>query len=166
MGDIMDTQWLMLRQLDRQLKEWQVLGEKQNRPKIGWVKTIRTALGMTAEQLGRRLGGLSRARIVQLEKAETQDAVTLHSLRNAAAALDCELIYAIVPKKYSTLEEIVKKRAQEVAIERITRVAHSMSLEAQSVDPIEMKQQQNALAKSISEHLGRNLWKNTACQWG
>jgi hypothetical protein len=40
----------------------------------------------------------SRQLPVQLEKAEAEDRVTLKSLRAAAQALGCELVYALVPK--------------------------------------------------------------------
>src|SRR5688572_12976007 len=122
----MKNQWLTIHQLDRQLKEWQVIRNKYGKPRPGWVKTIRTALSMSAEQLATRLG-LTRGRITQLESAETLNAVTLRTLEEAANALGCELIYAIVPKGNSTLEGILKTRAEQVAKERVAQVAHTMS---------------------------------------
>jgi predicted DNA-binding mobile mystery protein A len=153
----MNNQWLMIKQMDKQLKEWQEIGKKYGAPRMGWIKTLRTALSMTVEQLATRLN-LSRARIAQLENAEINDAVTLRSLREAANAMDCELIYAIVPKNHSTLESIIKARAAQVAKERVARVAHSMSLEAQSVDEGLLKKQEGELSNLLTIRLNKKLW--------
>lgn len=153
----MKNQWLTIHQLDRQLKEWQAIRNKYGKPKPGWVKTLRIALSMSAEQLASRLG-LTRGRITQLENAETQNAVTLRTLEEAANALGCELIYAIVPKGNSTLEEILKRKANQVAKERMARVAHTMTLEAQSVDTSTLEIQKDELAQSLIKHLNKKLW--------
>jgi len=153
----MNNQWLMIKQLDRQLKEWQFVSRKYGRPRVGWVKALRMGLCMSMEQLANRLG-LSRARIAQLENAEIHDAVTLHTLRETANAMECEFVYAIVPKNNSTLEDILKARAEQIAGERVARVAHSMSLEAQSVDTDILKNQKEEIAKNLLEHLNKKFW--------
>lgn len=147
----------MIKQLDKQLKEWQSVSIKYGRPRAGWVKAVRTALSMSMEQLAGRLG-LTRARIAQLEKAEIHDAVTLRTLREAANVMECEFVYAIVPKDRSTLEDILKTRAEQIAKERVARVAHSMSLESQSVEADNLENQKEELAKSLMEHLNKKFW--------
>lgn len=153
----MNNRLLMIKQLDKQLKEWKAVNEKYARPEVGWVKTLRTAFNMTAEQLAKRLG-LTRARIAQLENAEIHNAITLRSLQEAADAMGCELIYAIVPKASATLESIVKKRAAQIANERVASVAHSMSLEAQSVNADILKNQKEELSIRLVENLNKKLW--------
>jgi predicted DNA-binding mobile mystery protein A len=153
----MNNQWVIINQLDRQLKDWQAVSKKYGKPRAGWIKTLRAALSMSAEQFADRLG-LTRGRVNQLENAETHDAITLRTLKEAANALGCELVYAIVPKNNSSLEDIIRSRAEQIAKERVTRVAHTMSLEAQSVDADTLKIQKSELAKSIMEHLNKRLW--------
>ncbi|MDR3476862.1 MAG: mobile mystery protein A [Gammaproteobacteria bacterium] len=153
----MNKHWLTIKQLDKQLKEWQTVSKQYGVPRAGWVKTLRTALSMSAEQLADRLG-LTRSRINQLESAEIHDAVTLRSLKEAANAMECEFVYAIVPKNQSSLEDIIKKRAEQIANERVTRVAHSMSLEAQSVDADILKRQKDELTQSLIENLNKKFW--------
>ncbi|OGT38082.1 MAG: hypothetical protein A3F12_03145 [Gammaproteobacteria bacterium RIFCSPHIGHO2_12_FULL_38_14] len=153
----MNNQWLTIKQLDQQLKEWQALNKKYGKPRAGWIKTLRVALSMSAEQLARRLG-LTRGRINQLENAEVHDAITLRTLKEAANALGCELVYAIIPKGDSSLENIIRTRAEEIAKERVERVAHSMSLEAQSVDPNILENQKEELVKNLIEHLNKKFW--------
>ena len=157
LGRLMKNQWLTIKQLDRQLKEWQVLNHKFGMPRIGWIKTLRTALSMSAEQFANRLA-LTRARVNQLESGEVNDAVTLRTLREAANALGCELVYAIVPKGNSTLEEIIKIRAEQVAEERVASVAHSMTLESQTVETDMLQMQKDELAKNLMQHLNKKFW--------
>ncbi len=154
----MKNQWLAITQLDEQLKEWQALNNKYGKPRAGWIKTLRVALCMSATQLANRLG-LTRGRINQLENAEINDAVTLRALKEAANAMGCELIYAMVPQDNSTLEGIIKTRANQVAKEQVAQVAHSMALEAQSVDPDMLNIQKDMLAKNLIEHQIKKIWE-------
>ncbi len=99
-----------------------------------------------------------RGRINQLENAEIHDAITLRTLKETANALECELIYAIVPKGGLSLEDVIRTRAEEIAKERVARIAHSMSLEAQSIDTGTIKIQKDELTKSLIEHLNKKFW--------
>jgi predicted DNA-binding mobile mystery protein A len=155
----MNKQWLKIKQLDKQLKEWQSVSKKYGAPRDGWIKTLREALSMSATQLANRLG-LSRARITQLENAEINDAVTIRALREAASAMECEFIYAIVPKGNSTLEEIIKSRAKKIAEERINRVSHTMSLEEQGLQDNILQDQKDDLAKNLYTALNKKFWSN------
>src|ERR1700694_2023283 len=94
--------------LDERLKD---LGPaaRYTPPMKGWIKAIREALGMTAEQLGRRLG-VKQPSVIQAEKSEARGSIELATLRRVADALDCTLVYAFVPKK--PLEETVRARAR------------------------------------------------------
>ena len=83
--------------LDTQLKPLRDM-EPLIRPGRGWIKAIREALGMTTGQYAKRLG-VSQPRVAALERAEADGVVTLKSLRQAAEALDCDFVYALVPRK-------------------------------------------------------------------
>jgi predicted DNA-binding mobile mystery protein A len=155
----MNNQWVTIKQLDKQLNEWQLLKKKYGKPSTGWIKIIRTALKMSVEQLSQRLG-LKRGRIYQLEEAETEGAVTLHALNEAASALGCELVYAIVPKNNATLENIIRENVEQIAKERIESMAHTMSLEAQSVGSDVLKMQQAELTKKLMEQLSKKIWSS------
>ncbi|MBY0544807.1 MAG: mobile mystery protein A [Gammaproteobacteria bacterium] len=153
----MKKQWLAISQLDRQFNEWQAINAKYKRPRAGWVKTIRAALSLTTEQLASRIG-VKGGRISQLEKAEVEDAVTLRALREVGEALNCELVYALVPKNSLTLSNIIKKRAEQVAEEKMNTVAHLMSLEAQALSKEALNEQKHELAKQLTENFDKNLW--------
>jgi predicted DNA-binding mobile mystery protein A len=56
---------------------------------------------MTAAQLATRMG-VSQSTVSEMEKAEVRGAIQLSSLKRAAEAMNCMLVYALVPNK--TLE--------------------------------------------------------------
>lgn len=101
-----------------------------SRPLYGWIKTIRTALGMTVTQFAKRMG-VSQARASFMEASEIEDSLTIKTLKEAASALNCRLVYFLIPEK--TLEESVKEQAIKTVIENSKNVSHSMRLENQAV---------------------------------
>ena len=125
------------------------------RPPRGWVKALRDALGMTAEHLAGRVG-VTRPRVYEIERSELSGSITLDSLERAARALDCELVYALVPRKQ--LEDLIQEQALRRAKERLKQTAHSMALEDQSVDPEDEQDQIKALASKLVEKAGSELW--------
>src|SRR5271165_3015750 len=99
-------------------------------PARGWIKAVREALGMTTAQLARRLG-IRQPSVIALEQSESKGTIELATLRRAAEALDCTLVYALVPNR--PLEVIVGDRARALARRRREPVEHSMLLEDQKV---------------------------------
>ena len=99
-------------------------------PQDGWIRSIRESLGMSATDLGDRLG-IARQSILALEKSESEGKVQINSLKRAAAAIDCTLVYAIVPN--SSLENFVQRQIRIIATENLKKVSHSMKLEDQEV---------------------------------
>jgi predicted DNA-binding mobile mystery protein A len=125
---------LRLKQLDRTLKPFRAAA-KNPRPQKGWLRAIREATGISASEVARTLK-TSRQLPVQLEKAEAEDRITLKSLRAAANALGCELVYALVPKAH-TLHELLEQRARTEAKKHVLGVEHSMALEDQAVGRVD-----------------------------
>lgn len=124
-------------------------------PRSGWLKAVRESLGMTAEQLGQRLGGISKQSVLKLEAGEQRRTATLGSLERAAKALGCQLVYAIVPEE--SLEKQLDRRTRQVARNSLLRTGHSMRLEGQE-PPAELHEQQvDELAKDLKEEL-RHVW--------
>jgi predicted DNA-binding mobile mystery protein A len=127
------------------------------RPPKGWVKAIREALGMTAEQLAHRIG-VTKPRVYEIEKSEVSGSITLDSLERAAHALDCKLVYAFVPRH--PLQETVEQRALLEASKRIRAASHTMALEDQAVGEQEILEQIDALAKDLLNQSGSGLWRD------
>ena len=145
---------LARRQIDKRLNSLQNM-DVFARPSRGWIKAIREALGMTARQLGERLG-VSQPRVLKIEQAEVSGSATLETLERAARALDCQLDYLLVPRK--PLEELTRARAEATARKHIKATGHSMSLEDQSVDASEERAQIEALTRELLERSPSTLW--------
>jgi len=87
---------------------------------------------MTAVDLGTRMGRAETS-VLSLETSEREHRIRLSSLEKAADALDCDVVYALVPRR--PLEQMVHDRARQVAATRLDLVGHSMLLEDQQVEP-------------------------------
>ncbi len=139
--------------LDQQLQPLRKM-EPLIRPERGWIRAIREAVGMTTGQFAKRLG-VAQPRVAALERAEANEAVTLKSLRQAAEALDCVLVYALVPK--ASLENVVKDRARIVADQQLARTDQTMRLENQGVSRTRMERAREDLAEELLRN-DRRLW--------
>ena len=82
-------------------------------PPKGWMRAIRDALGMTGAQFARRLENRPQS-VEALEKSEANGSIQLKTLRRAAEALDCTLVYALVPN--TSLEGAVSARAKSPSV--------------------------------------------------
>lgn len=120
-----DTHAEMRRKLDETLLAFRVARRAAGAPE-GWLRAVRQAVGIPVEEAARRLG-VSKWEIFRMEKAETKSRIGLGTLRRAAEALDCELVYALAPRQ-GTLEELAvlqrdaREKAREAKLEK-TRAA-------------------------------------------
>lgn len=130
---------------------------EQPRPPRGWVRAIRDALGMTSRQLAARMG-LSQSTIAALEKGEGAGTVTLKSLREAAEALDCQLVYALVPR--TSLADMVQERARALAEKKLARVHHTMRLEDQALRESDLAEERERITRSLLEGRASRLWED------
>lgn len=145
---------LIRRQLEERIAP---LKQEQGATATRWIRSVREALGMSGKQLAARLG-VEPPRLAVLEKSEASGRVTMLSLRKAATALDCDLVYAFVPK--TSFEGTLRRRAEKVAARRIGRVSHTMRLEEQGLP----KKDEDALLRDKAEELllemPRWLWSD------
>lgn len=111
---------------------------------------------MTTAQLGQRIG-VTQSRAFDIEKAEVSGKITLDSLERAAHALDCRLVYTLVPRE--PLESIAEERALKLARTKLRTISHSMALEDQLVSKADEEQQINDLARRLLEKSGSALWR-------
>lgn len=125
-------------------------------PRGGWVRAIRDALGMSAAQLAARLGVI-RQTVEDYERNEAAGKITLESLNKLARALNCRLVYALVPEKPPA--ETRRERAFSLADSLIKPVAHSMKLEGEGVSEKETRRQRKELAEEFLRGSPRKLWR-------
>lgn len=155
MNDQTTPEALARKHLDRVFGDVRIDAIRQRPPK-GWIRAIRDALGLTARQMARRMGK-THSVLVRLERSEVADAITLGSLRVAAEAMDCTLVYAIVPNR--SLTETVRARAASIADAQLGRVHHTMRLEDQALTRDDLAQERNRLIEGILAGRGSRLWE-------
>ena len=126
-------------------------------PRAGWVRAIRESLGMSQAQLGGRLG-VSRQSVQDMEKAEAERRITLDSLDRLARAMGCRVVYSLVPESGS-LDDLLERRANELAAGLLRSTDHSMRLEAQGVSGSEMERQRRLLVDELLRGSPRKLWQ-------
>lgn len=146
---------LKFRQLDATLNRWRS-ADLPPRPPSGWIKAVREGLGMAATHLAARLG-VATSTVTRLETSEADDTISLGSLRRAAAALGCELHYALVPKQ--SLGDTLENRALALARQQMASVSHTMALEAQATSRETVEAQTRTLAENLLKGSRRALWK-------
>ena len=127
---------LRVGQLERTLKAF-LATTNSPRPPRGWIRAIREATGVKVRELAKRLHR-TPSLVLSLEKSEAEDRITLGSLRRAADALGCQLVYALVPKTGS-LQGLAEKRTRAKVAENVRAVEHSMALEDQAVGGVNEK---------------------------
>jgi predicted DNA-binding mobile mystery protein A len=143
------------RALDRRFETLRPLTKSAIAPRGGWIRAIREALGMSSAELAARMGNTDTA-VLKLEQSEREGRARLDTLQRAAAALDCDLVYAFVPRK--PLEEMVTDRATEKARALLGVVDHSMMLEDQRVTSAAARNQLDDLIANLREQQG--LWRD------
>lgn len=141
--------------LDERLRVLQP-AEAFRAPPKGWIRALRDALGMTGAQLGARMG-IRPQTVETIEKSEAAGTIQLNTLRRAAEALDCTLVYALVPNR--SLTDTVNERARKIALRDLQRVSHTMRLEAQGTGDADLEARLQAYIRDrLSE---RDLWAET-----
>ncbi len=67
-------------------------------PARGWLRAVREAIGLTQSKAAEK-AAMKRQSYAQFEGAEKKGSISLASLRRAAAAMDCEVVYFILPRE-------------------------------------------------------------------
>ncbi len=124
-------------------------------PKLphGWIATVRKALGMSQDVLGARLG-VPKQRLSQIEHRERTGDIKLSQLRDTAEALNCDLVYAFVPRE--PLEQTVQRRARVIALRELAAVERTMQLEDQATG-LDEDRIRTYIARNITE---KDLWRD------
>lgn len=146
---------LQLNQLSEKMEALSVLKAVSIAPN-GWVKTIRNAIGMSMEQLGKKLS-ITKQAIKDIENREKEGSITIRSMQEIGRALDMKFVYGFVPDAIS-LEAIIEKRSIEIATKIVERTSNTMKLEdqANSKDRIE---------KAIKERAAEIINKTPKILW-
>lgn len=122
---------------------------------VGWIRTFREALGMSAKQLGKRVG-LGQPRISRLEGAEIEGDLKLSTLKKIAEGLNMKFVYAFIPEQ--GLETMVYEQARKIAIKRMAKVNHTMRLEEQELSNEQKAKTLDDLIQKILIEEPKDFW--------
>ena len=142
------------KQIDARYDHLRVQIPMMRAPRGGWLRLLRTALGMRQRDLGARMGVSAQA-VAQLEAREQEGSVTLGALREAARAMGAEVFYVIVPER--SVSVALRERADAAARLMLRQVHHSMRMEDQETGAAE----RDARLAELTEELLRSpsaLW--------
>jgi len=125
-------------------------------PSNGWIRAVRTALGMSMQQLGNRLS-VTKQSVYDMERREKDGTISLKSLKETANALDMELVYGFVPRDGS-LENLIERKAKELAMQIVLRTSNSMKLEDQENSKQRVEQAIQERTAEIVNEMPKILW--------
>jgi transcriptional regulator with XRE-family HTH domain len=117
-----------------------------------WLRMIRQATGMPVQAITERMG-ISKWELFRLEKAEWSSRIQLTSLRRAAAAMDCELVYAIVPQK-GRLEDLAMAQLQKLEAVRDLARRKNKALSTQVNVALDWERVMNRAVRSELRKMG------------
>lgn len=90
---------------------------------------------------------ISQPAVVQLERSEADGVIQIDTLRRAADALGCDLVYALVPR--GSLEDLVRDRARLLARSEVSDVDRTMRIESQGLTPKQLERRVDAYAEKL-----------------
>jgi predicted DNA-binding mobile mystery protein A len=151
----MKKQKLIMEQLDAKILQLKKV-ENLVIPSSGWVYSIRKALGMSMRQLGNRMG-ITPQSVKEIEEREQNETISIKVLRQFGKSLNLKLIYGFIPQS-GKLEDIIEKRAYELAMEIVNRTSISMKLEDQENNPVRIQKAIKEKANEIKTEMPKYLW--------
>ncbi|MGJ7032055.1 mobile mystery protein A [Niabella hirudinis] len=146
---------LQIQQLDAKMHHYNAL-QKIKTPATGWLKAVRTTLGISLKQLSDRLQ-TSKQNIAMMERREKDGAISIKNLRMIAEALDMKLVYGLVPKD-TTLEQLIERKAKELATTIVLRTSQSMKLEGQQNKDARIKKAIEEKTRIFKNEIPKILW--------
>ena len=146
---------LQLQQLNDKMLGFAILKQSAI-PPTGWIKAIRTAIGMSMQQLGNKLS-VSKQGILDIEKREKEGSITIKALKEIGRALDMQLVYGFVPNDGS-LDALIEKRATELATKIVLRTSNTMKLEDQGNTNKRIEKAIKERTEEIKKEMPKILW--------
>lgn len=151
----MNKKRLQLEQLERKLESFSE-AQKETMPPTGWLKAVRSTLGMSLQQLAAKLS-ITKQSVQEIELREKEGSITLKNLRDTADALDMQLVYGLVPKD-GTIEALIDRKAKELALKIVSRTSNTMKLEDQENSKERLKKAIEERTAVIKNELPKMLW--------
>jgi len=105
-------------ELERKVRPFR-RARNNSRPREGWLRAMRLATGIPAERIATAVG-TSRAMVFRSERAELKETITLAKLGRMARAVECDLVYGLVPWHRSLGDRAMELIEEELRRKRYT----------------------------------------------
>lgn len=97
-------------------------------PARGWLRAVREAVGLTQVDVATK-AGVKRQSYAQFENAEERGSISIASLRRAAEAMDCELVYFVLPREAAARSYAVLAGVHDPMARHLSATDQSMRIE-------------------------------------
>ncbi len=108
------------------------------RPSKGWLRAVRVAIGAKQEAIAKKMN-VQRQSYARMEISEARDSISLSTLQKAAGAMDCEVVYYLVPRESVAKSYVELARRHDPKFKHLQASEHSMALEDQAVGDLKPK---------------------------
>jgi DNA-binding Xre family transcriptional regulator len=105
-------------ELERQIRPYR-RARHQSPPPEGWLRAMRLATGFPVAELARAMQ-LSNRMIFQIERSEQKGNIRLKELERMARALECDVVYGLVPWHRSLEDRALELVERELWRKRYT----------------------------------------------
>ena len=105
-------------ELERQLRPYR-RARKDSRPPEGWLRAMRLAAGISTGRIASAMDFTTKM-VFQMERSEQRKTISLMRLETMARALECDLVYGLVPWHHSLEDRALELAEQELWRKRYT----------------------------------------------
>ena len=125
-------QRVLLSTLDTQLPVMAAAQKSVSKPAGGWLRAVRQALGLAQATVAKE-ASITQQAYAQFERGEVGGSLSLGNLQRVAEAMDCELVYFLVPRpgRAKSFAELATQLDPDFV--HLQASEHSMALEGQAV---------------------------------
>lgn len=103
------------RRLDEEMKPFRRAGRDRHATD-GLLRAVRQALGVPVAEIAKKLGVVESV-VFALEQNELKNTIRMKTLSRVAEAMECRVVYGIVPQHGQTLEGLATERAVRKVLE-------------------------------------------------
>ena len=125
-------QAILLKDLDQRLPALITAGQNAKQPAGGWLRAIRQSLGLAQAAVAKN-ANITQQAYAQFERGEVNGTISLSNLQRAAEAMDCTLVYFVVPKSTGSNSFTGLAQHLDPDYPQLQASEHSMALEDQAV---------------------------------
>jgi transcriptional regulator with XRE-family HTH domain len=96
------------KRLDLEMRSYRQAGREKNLTN-GLLRAVRQTLNIPVAEVAKKMG-VNRSVVFDLEAREPRNTISLKSMSRMAQAMDCKVVYGIVPNGGKKLEDLVEER--------------------------------------------------------